>query len=113
MKANIPKQPKVLDQLDRASIDRLNRYYNDVLYDAKQKISTDVQRIMIKYWCCILHECGVSNDDIMIYLGNFRRYRRLADSKKTNDEVEQELDRRIAEYMPDFPEGYIEKLIER
>ena len=110
MKANLPQKPKTLNDLSTASINKINNYYNDCLYKEMQEISTNCQRLMLKYFTCILHDSGVDNDTIMVYLANFRRYKRITRNAKTNEELEHILDKRISEFMQDFPTDLVDNL---
>lgn len=111
MKSNVPKPPKSLNDLSSASINRINNYYNDKLTEELNFVSHTVQRIMCKYFCCIMNDNGCTPEQITTMLANLRMYKRKLKSFKTNEEMEHWLDERIATFM-EFPNYLMEGLIE-
>lgn len=111
MKANVQKPPKSLNDLSSAAINKINEYYDDKLTHELNFVSHTVQRVMCKYFCCIMNDNGCTSEQITTMLTNLRMYKRKLKSFKTNEEMEHWLDERISTFM-EFPDYLMEGLIE-
>lgn len=107
MKANMPK---IYNQLTPSEQRRINQ----ALEDAMDRELCDAQIIWIKMACSILHDMGLSVDDIVLFVGNWRRMYRA--NSRLRDQAEQDvfLAERMARIFGEggFPEEFVQALRE-
>ena len=107
MKANLPK---CFNQLSNNEQDRINRALTDAL---DEELCT-AQIIWIKMACGVLHRNGISEEQILQFLGGWRlMYRKNARIKNKAEQTEF-IDREMEAIFGEggFPEDYIQSLRE-
>lgn len=107
MKANMPKAFKHLTKNEQ---DRILR----AMEDAMDNMLCDAQIVWLKMACCILSKLGLSKDDILVFVGNWKMmYRKNA---RIKDKAEQDafLDPQLCEIFGEggFPEEFVESMKE-
>lgn len=107
MKCNLP-----------ISLDRLKPSDRKRLLDGLQEAENRDMAIMLRQYmqmvCCVLHDTrGMSEDDLMCFLGSFRQFfRRQAKLVKSGTQ-QQELDLRMKEIFPSsgFPDEFFKTIL--
>lgn len=107
MKANVPKS---FSQLRKAEQDRIMKLMEDTMDDEL----CQAQFIWIKMACCILHDMGMPENEIMIFIGNWKRLYRANSRFKTKAEQDAFLDPKMTEIFGEggFPYEFLESLKE-
>lgn len=118
MNANIPskkKLPKSYTRLPEYEKQAINKAMQELYDEALDKEEVELQKIWIQLACVVLNETfGSGKDELMVFLGNWKRaYRKNA---KCKDKAEQEkflkseMDRIFGENT--YPYEWIDKLEE-
>ncbi len=107
MKANLPK---VFKQLSKNEQERINQAIFDRLDD---ELCT-AQIVWIKMACSILHDMGLTKDDVTMFIGNWKRMYRANSRLRNKAEQDEFLAKRMAQIFGDdgFPEEFVESLRE-
>ena len=105
MKANMPKCYNQLSPSEKQRIE-------DAIADRLDEELCEAQFIWIKMGCCILHDMGVSVDDILMWIGGWKRLYRANSRFKTKEEQSAFFDARMADIFGEggFPEEYMQSL---
>lgn len=107
MKANVPK---VFSQLSKNEQERIMKAYED----AMDEELCDAQIVWIKMACCLLHDMGLTSEQVTTFLGMWKSiYRKNA---RIKDKAEQDayLNPQLAEIFgaDGFPEDFVQSLRE-
>lgn len=106
MKCNLP-----------ISLDRLKPSDRKRLLDGFQEAENRDMAIMLRQYtqmvCCVLSDGGMTEDDLLCFLGSFRQFfRRQAKLVKAGTQQD-ELDRRMKEIFPSsgFPDDFFKTIL--
>ena len=105
MKANLPKS---FSQLRKSEQDRIIKLMEEQLDDELCK----AQFVWIKMACYILHDMGLDESQITVFIGNWKRLYRANSRFATKAEQDAFLDPKMAEIFGEggFPEEFMQSL---
>lgn len=107
MKANMPK---CYDQLSPSEKQRIET----AIFDRLDNELCEAQFIWLKMACSILHDMGMYKDDILMFIGGWKRMYRANSRFKDRGEQDAFLAPRMAEIFGEggFPEEYMQSFRE-
>lgn len=107
MKANMPKCYNQLSQSEKQRIE-------DAICDRLDEELCQAQFVWIKMACSILHDMGLYEDDIIIFIGSWKRMYRANSRLHTKAEQDAFLDPRMAAIFGEggFPEEFVQSMKE-
>jgi hypothetical protein len=106
VKANIPTTIAQLSPSERQKLTAL-------LMEQENRDLGIMLDLFLKMTCCILHDaCGMGEDDLYAYLGNYRQFFRRQQKLVKEERQIEELDRRMAEIFPTsgYPTAFFESM---
>ena len=107
MKANMPK---CYDQLAPGEKKRIE----EAIFDRLDEELCKAQFIWIKMACCILHDMGIAADDIILFIGSWKRMYRANSRFQTKADQDAFLEPRLKEIFGEggFPEEFMQSFKE-
>ena len=107
MKANMPKCYNQLSPSEKQRIE-------DAICDRLDNELCQAQFVWIKMACSILHDMGLYKDDILMFIGNWKRMYRANSRFNTKAEQDAFLDPRMAAIFGEggFPEEFVQSMKE-
>ena len=107
MKANLPK---TFYSLSKSEQDRILKQMEDTM-DNELCLA---QFIWIKMACSILHDMGLDKDDIIVFIGSWKRMYRANSRLHTKEEQDAFLNPRMAKIFGEggFPEEFMQSMKE-
>lgn len=105
------RRPKELEELSKASIKRLNEYYNQMLNEEIKKYLSEVQKTYLKFCCVALHEgFEFGKGRCIQFIGNWKRLHRVSVKMETNKEQDEWLEEHLKFFKGEYPTEWIEKI---
>ena len=117
MKCNVPKPPKMpktWDQLCQYDRDVLTRVMSETVYDRVDQELKDTQEVWIKMACIILYKMGMTEEQLLQFIADWKHMYRRNQRIKTKEEQTAWLDSELARCFPScgFPQFRIDEMKE-
>lgn len=108
MQANY-KQKSFLN-LPQREKDAISKLLEDQLTERLNAEEAELQKVWIMLACVSLYEMGVSKEDILVFIGSFKRIYRTIDKMKTKAEQEAYIKEHLPILSDDYPFDFIDNL---
>lgn len=108
MKANY-KQKSFLN-LPQKEKDAISKLFADQLTESVNAEEAEMQKVWIMFACVALYEMGKSKDEILVFIGSWKRLYRTIDRMKTKAEQEAFIKAHLPIFAEDYPFDFIDSL---